>query len=147
MSHATARLTPSTTQTSSLSKRIVAGRIVSAVPILFMIFDGGIKLAKVAPVTEAFVQLGYPVSLAPTIGILALVCTAVYAIPRSSVLGAVLLTGYLGGAIATQVRVGAGLFPIFFPLIIAALVWGGLFLRDERLRDFLSLRSARAMQR
>jgi hypothetical protein len=147
MSHAATRLTQSATQTTSLSKRIVAGRIISAVPILFMIFDGGIKLTKVAPVTEAFIQLGYPVSLAPTIGILALVCTAVYALPRSSVLGAVLLTGYLGGAIATQVRAGAGLFPIFFPLIIAGLIWGGLFLRDDRLRAFLPLRSARAVQR
>ena len=86
-------------------------------------------------------------SLAPTIGILALACTAVYAIPRSAVLGAVLLTGYLGGAIATQVRAGAGLFPIFFPLIIAALIWGGLFLRDDRLRDFLPLRSRHAGRR
>jgi len=112
-----------------------------------MIFDGGIKLAKVAPVTEAFARLGYPASLAPAIGILALACTAVYAIPRSSVLGAVLLTGYLGGAIATQVRAGAGLFPIFFPLIIAALIWGGLFLRDDRLLDFLPFRSVRDGQR
>jgi len=147
MSHAAARLTQSATQTTSHSKRIVAGRIISAVPILFMIFDGGIKLAKVAPVTEAFAQLGYPVSLAPTIGILALACTAVYAIPRSSVLGAVLLTGYLGGAIATQVRAGAGLFPIFFPIIIAGLVWGGLFLRDDRLRQFLPVPGGRGAKR
>jgi hypothetical protein len=110
------------------------------VPILFLTFDAVVKLVKIAPVVDAFAQLGYPISLAPAIGVLALACTAVYAIPRTSVLGAVLLTGYLGGAIATQVRIGAGVFPVFFPLIIAALVWGGLYLREEKLRALLPSR-------
>lgn len=90
---------------------------------------------KPVPVVEGFAHLGYPESLALGIGILELVCTVVYVIPRTSVLGAILLTGYLGGATATQVRVDD---PFFAPIV---LVWGGLFLRDNRLRDFLPLRS------
>jgi hypothetical protein len=144
MSHAQAGLTPGTHATS-LSKRIVAGRIISAIPILFMIFDGSIHIARITPVTDAFVQLGFPVALAPAIGVVALACTALYAIPRSSFFGAVLLTGYLGGAIATQVRSGAGLFPTFFPPIIGALVWGGLYLRDDRLRALSSARRTPAV--
>jgi DoxX-like family len=136
-----ARLAQSASSTASTSKRLLAARIISAVAILFLTFDGAIKQVKIAPVVDAFPQLGYPISLAPSIGILALVCTAVYAIPRTSVLGAVLLTGYLGGAIASQVRIGAGLFPVFFPLIIGALVWGGLFLRENRLAGLLPSRS------
>lgn len=147
MSHAQTAFANSARQGASVSKRIVAGRIISAVPILFMIFDGGIKLARIAPVTDAFVQLGFPVALAPAIGILALACTAIYAIPRTSVLGAILLTGYLGGAIAIQVRSAAGAFPIVFPLIIGALVWGGLFLRDDRLRVFLPYRKVPSAHR
>jgi len=138
-----ARLPQSHARSTSVSKRVLAGRIISGVPILFMIFDGGIKLTNTAPVTDAFAQLGYPLALAPTIGILALVCTAIYAIPRASVLGAVLLTGYLGGAISTQVRAGASAFSVFFPIIIAALIWGGLFLRDDRLSEFLPGRGSR----
>jgi hypothetical protein len=95
---------------------------------------------KVPAVVEAFGRLGVPLSLAPGIGILALICTAVYVVPRTTVLGAVLLTGYLGGAVATQVRAQSGVFEVIFPIIIAALVWGGLFLRDDRLRAFLPLR-------
>jgi len=109
------------------------------VPILFLTFDAVIKLVKIPAVAEAFGRLGYPLSLASGIGVLALICTAVYAIPRTAALGAVLLTGYLGGAIATQVRIGAGAFSVVFPIIIAGLVWGGLFLRDSRLRAFLPL--------
>ena len=134
MAHLAGRLATSIAPAARTSKRLVAGRVVSAVPILFLTFDGGIKLVKVAPVVDAFAQLGYSITLAPTIGILALVCTAVYAIPRTSVLGAVLLTGYLGGAIASQVRIGAGVFPVFFPIIIGSLIWAGLYLRDDRLR-------------
>ncbi|MEP6491847.1 MAG: DoxX family protein [bacterium] len=144
MPHLEARFTHSTPRTVSVSKRVVAGRIISGLAILFMIFDGGIKLTNTAVVAVAFAQLGYPVSLAPAIGILALLCTAVYALPRASVFGAVLLTGYLGGAIATQVRAGSSTFSVFFPVIIGALVWGGLALRDDRLSEFLPGRRARA---
>jgi len=141
MPHITAPLAQSARSTASTSKRLLAGRVVSAVPILFMTFDGGVKLFNIAPVVDASRQLGYAVSLAPAIGILALVCTAIYAIPRTSVLGAILLTGYLGGATASQVRIGAGVFPVFFPVMIGALVWGGLFLRESRLAALLPSRS------
>jgi hypothetical protein len=127
-------------RSAATSKQRWSGRIISALPILFLAFDAVIHIAKIPPVVEAFARLGYPLSLSSGIGVLALICTAVYAIPRTAVLGAVLLTGYLGGAIATQVRVGAGVFPVVFPIIVAALVWTGLFLRDSRLREFLPLR-------
>ena len=91
---------------------------------------------------ESFQQLGYPMHLAPIIGIIELVCLAVYVIPRTSVLGAILFTGYLGGAIATHVRVGNPLFThVLFPIYVAALLWGGLFLRDDRLRALIPLRT------
>ena len=120
--------------------RSVAGRILSALPILFMVFDGAIKVANVKQVADSMIQLGWPVQYAVAIGVLALACTAVYAIPRTALLGAVLLTGYFGGAIATQLRATGPSFPTFFPLIIAALVWGGLFLRDERVLPMLIAR-------
>jgi hypothetical protein len=118
-----------------------AGRIVSAFPILFLLVDGVMKVVKPAVVVNATVQLGYPESVILPIGILLLACTALYVIPRTSVLGAILLTGYLGGAVATQLRVGNPLFShILFPGYVAILLWGGLWLRDPRLRKFIPLR-------
>jgi hypothetical protein len=114
-----------------------AGRILSAFAILFLAFDTIIKVLNLAPAVEATTQLGYGASLVVTIGLIEFACLAVYSIPRTSALGAVLLTGYLGGAIATQVRAGSSLFSVVFPVIIGALIWGGLFLRDERLRALL----------
>jgi hypothetical protein len=114
-----------------------AGRILSVLALLFLAFDTIIKVLNLAPAVEATTQLGYGASLVVTIGLIELACLAVYSIPRTSVLGAVLLTGYLGGAIATQVRAGSSLFSVVFPAIIGALIWGGLFLRDERLRALL----------
>lgn len=129
------------TQTALVSKKMLwTGRIVSAIPALFLLFDGVAKLIKPAPVVEATVRLGYPESVITGIGIVLLVCTVAYLIPRTSVLGAILLTGYLGGATATHVRVGAPLFPILFPGLLGLLIWGGLFLRDARLRDLIPLR-------
>jgi hypothetical protein len=122
-------------------KQLWAGRIMSALPALFLLVDGGMKLVKPAPVVEATVRLGYPERVIFGLGILLLACTVVYLVPRTSILGAILLTGYLGGAVATHVRVGDGLFPIFFPVILGVLVWGGLFLRDDRLRALLPWRS------
>jgi hypothetical protein len=118
-----------------------AGRIASALAILFLIFDSVIKVLKLAPAVEATVQLGYPESLVMTLGILELICLVLYIIPRTSILGAIVLTGYLGGAIATHVRNGSPLFSIIFPVIIGALVWGGLFLGEQRLRTLIPLRS------
>jgi hypothetical protein len=114
-----------------------AGRIISALAILFLAFDAIIKALNLPPAVEATTQLGYPASLVVGIGVLELACLAVYIIPRTSALGAILLTGYLGGAIATQVRAAAPLFPVVFPVIIGVLIWGGLFVRNERLRALM----------
>jgi DoxX-like protein len=121
-------------------KRLWAGRITSALPALFLLFDGVGKLVKPAPVVEATVRLGYPESVILGLGVVLIACTVVYLIPRTSILGAILLTGYLGGAVATHVRVDTDLFPVVFPIILGVLVWGGLFLRDDRLRALLPLR-------
>jgi hypothetical protein len=99
------------------------------------------KLVKPAPVIEATVRLGYPENIIVPLGIVLTACTVLYLIPRTSVLGAILLTGYLGGAVATHVRVAEGLFSIVFPIIFGLLLWGGLYLRDPRLRAFIPLRS------
>jgi heme exporter protein D len=124
-----------------MKKRVWAGYIMSALSVLFLLFDSVIKLMNIAPVVESFTQLGYPVRLAFGIGILELVCLAVYVIPRTSILGAILLTGYLGGAIATHVRIGSPLFThILFPIYVGVLIWGGLLLRDDRLRALMPLR-------
>ncbi len=120
------------------SSRVLAGRIVSALPVLFLAFDTVIKLVKIEPVVESFKELGYPVSLARGIGLLELVCLLVYLVPRTAPIGAVLLTGYLGGAVATHVRVESPLLShALFPLYVGALLWLGLYLRDRRVRAFL----------
>jgi len=125
-------------QTAPVSKKVLwAGRIASAVPVLMLLFSGGMKLVKPAFVVEEFARLGYAERLALGIGILEVVCAVVYAIPRTSVLGAILLTGYLGGATTTHVRIGD---PFFGPIVVGLLVWGGLFLRDDRLRALVPLR-------
>jgi hypothetical protein len=129
-------------ETAPISKKSLwAGRILSALPILFLLMDGVMKLVKPAFVVEATVKLGYPESTILGIGIVLLACTVLYAIPRTSILGAILLTGYLGGAVATHVRAGEGPFPILFPVFFGVLVWGGLYFRDERLRSLIPLRN------
>jgi len=129
-------------QTSTVSKkRLKAGRILGALPALFLSVDGIGKLVKPAPVVEATVRLGYSENVILPLGIVLLACTAVHAIPRTCVIGAILLTGYLGGAVATQVRVGEGPFPVFFPVILGVLLWGGLYLRDDRVAALIPLRS------
>jgi hypothetical protein len=128
-------------RTVSSSKTMVrAGYVVSALPVLFLLFDGIMKIAQPAEVTEAMERLGYPAGLSAGLGILLLACVALYVFPRTAVLGAVLLTGYLGGAVTTHLRIGDGLFTLLFPVIVGALVWGGLFLREPRLRALVPLR-------
>src|SRR6266403_235859 len=118
----------SSIQTAPVSRRrLWAGRILSALPSLFLLVDGVAKLVRPAPVVEGTVKLGYPETVIVPLGIVLLTCTILYVIPRTSVLGAILLTGYLGGAVATHVRVGAGAFPIVFPIIFGVLIWGGLW--------------------
>jgi hypothetical protein len=130
-----------TIQTAPASQAALwAGRIISAIVILFMIFDGVTKLMKVEPVLKAAAQLGFSVQEIVGIGIIALICTVFYAIPQTSPLGALLLTGYLGGATAIQVHVGNPLFEMLFPVIFGVLVWAGLFARDERLRELIPVR-------
>lgn len=123
------------------AKERIAGWVLSALPVLFFLVDGVMKLFKPAIVVETTVKLGYPESAITGIGVTLLVCTVLYAVPRTAVLGAALLTGYLGGAVATHVRVEAGLFNILFPVIVGILVWGGLWLRDPRLRALFPLQS------
>jgi hypothetical protein len=110
------------------------GRVINVFTILFLLFDSVIKVLQLAPAVEATVQLGYPEHLVLGIGILELACLVLYAIPRTSLLGAVLLSGYLGGAIATHVRVGSDWFSLLFPVLIGGLLWASLVLRDRRLR-------------
>jgi len=130
-------------QTAPVSKKkLWAGRVISALPSLFLLMDAFGKFIKPAPVVEGTLLLGYPASVILPLGIVLLVCTVLYSIPRTSVLGAILLTGYLGGAVATHVRVGNPLFThALFPIYVGALIWIGLFLRDERLRALIPLRS------
>ena len=122
-------------------KTLWTGRILSGLPTLFLLFDAVMKFVKPAPVIKGTVELGYPESVLFGLGVVLLICTILYAIPRTAVLGAILLTGYLGGAVATHVRVGGPLFDVIFPVIFGALIWGGLYLRDERLRALVPFRS------
>jgi hypothetical protein len=122
-----------------MKKTLWSGRILSALSILFMVFDAAGHLVKPAAVVDAFNRLNFPLSLSVPLGIISLVCVIVYAIPRTSILGAILLTGYLGGAVATHLRVRDPLFDTIFPIIIGSLVWGGVYFRDARLRALIPL--------
>ena len=125
-------------ETTGISRtRLWTGRTLSGLAALFCLMDGGMKLFKPRVVVEATLQLGYPESAIVGIGMALLACTILYLIPRTAILGAVLLTGYLGGAVATYVRVSGPLFNILFPVLFACVVWGGLYLRDKRLRAVL----------
>jgi hypothetical protein len=126
------------TQDSHISNKMVwTGRIVSAVPALMLVFSAVMKLIKPAPVLTEFARLGYPESVVIGIGILELLCAVVYVIPRTSILGAILMTAYLGGATATHVRIGD---PFIYPVIAGVLVWGGLYLRDAAVRALIPVR-------
>jgi hypothetical protein len=129
-------------QSASVSKKARwAGIVMSALPALMLLFSCSMKLAKPAEIVEEFARLGYPESVILGIGVLELACTVVYLIPRASVIGAILLTGYLGGAVATHVRIGDPFFKILMPILFGVLIWGGLYLRNVRLRALLPLRS------
>lgn len=128
------------TQTAPVSKPMLwAGRVLSSLSILFLLLDGVMKIFKPAFVVEATVRLGYPESVIVPLGIVLTVSTILYAIPRTAVLGAILLTGYLGGAVDTHVRFYEGVFPVVFPIIFGVLLWGGLWFRDNRLRELIPL--------
>lgn len=122
-------------------RQMWSGRAFSWVAVLFLIFDSSGKLLQVQPVIEGSMQLGYPRELVFSLGVILLACVVTYLVPRTAPLGALLLTGYLGGAIASHVRVGSPLLThVLFPVYLAALLWGGLLLRDARLRTFLPIR-------
>ena len=123
-------------------KMLWTGRILSFLIALFLLVDGGMKLVKPPFVVEATIQLGYSEDVILGLGIVLVASTVLYLIPRTTVLGAILLTGYLGGAIATHVRVGGPIFSIVFPVIFGMLIWGGLYLRDRRLRALIPLRGS-----
>jgi hypothetical protein len=113
------------------------GRILTTLPVLLLLMSGVMKLMKPAQVVEGFTKFGYPPGVITPLGIVELACTAIYLIPRTSILGAVLLTGYLGGATATHVRAGE---PFFGAVLVGMAVWGGLFFREPRLRELLPFR-------
>jgi hypothetical protein len=119
------------------------GRILSGLVIVFMLFDGAIKLVPWPVVTETMDRIGYgsSESLARSLGIISIVCTVLYAVPPTSILGAILLTGYLGGAMASHVRIGSPLFShILFGFYLGLMVWGGIWLRNRNLRTLIPLR-------
>ncbi len=119
-------------------KMVWSGRVLMVLTALFMILDGAMKIVKPPQVLEANVRLAFPISALSGIGIVLIVCTLIYLIPRTSILGATLLTGYLGGAVASNVRAGSSWFETLFPVLFAVLVWGGLGLRDRRLQSLLT---------
>src|SRR5262245_171013 len=127
--------------TTSPSTTIWIGRVLSALATLFLLFDAVVKLLQLQVAVEGTTQLGYPAGVVFGIGVVEIVCLALYVIPQTSVLGAILFTGYLGGAIATHVRIGSPLFThVLFPIYVAVLLWGGLYAREDRLRFLIPIR-------
>lgn len=130
---------PTDTNSSPLSKKMLwAGYIMAAVPILLLLMSGVMKVMNPPFVAEGFVRLGYSGNLALGIGIVELLCVVLYVVPQTAVLGAILLTGYLGGATASHVRIGE---PFHMAVLLGVVIWGSLYLRDARLRALLPLRS------
>lgn len=130
------------TQSATVSKTALwAGRIIIALFGLFLLFDGVMKLVKPAVVVEGTRQVGFPESSILGMGIVLTISSILYLIPRTSILGAILLTGYLGGAVAAHVRLGEGAFPVLFPVVFGILIWLGLYLCDVRLRALVPLKS------
>lgn len=120
-------------------RMIWSGRALTVLTGIFMLFDGVMKIVKPPQVLEANTRLAYPLPTLNGIGVALIICALIYLVPRFSVLGAILLTGYLGGAVASNVRAGSGWFETIFPMLFAALVWGGLELRNRSLWHMLGL--------
>ena len=128
--------------TANVSKgRLWTGWILTGLVVLFLLFDSVTKLMKVAPVMQAFARLQYPATAAVTIGTILLICTIIFVIPKTEIFGALLLTGYLGGAVDAQYRSGQPLFETIFPILFAILLWAGLMCREPRLSVLLPWRS------
>ncbi len=126
-----------------MTKQVRTGYVLSGLVLLFMVFDGVIHLLKIQPVVDAFRQLGYPLSAAVPLGTVEILCVALYLIPATRVVAALLLTAYFGGAVSTQVRAGADMFPVMFPVILAVLLWSGLSLSDGHVRRLFAGRRSR----
>jgi ABC-type transport system involved in cytochrome c biogenesis permease component len=127
---------------SPSKRKIWAGRLTSGLAVTFLLMDGVMKLVKPAPVIEGTLQLGFPEHIIRPLGVLLLTCVTLYVLPRTSVLGAILLTGYLGGAVATHVRVDNPLFShVLFPVYLAVMIWAGLALRYPKLGEVLRSRN------
>lgn len=138
------RITPAAAagRWSAWNRSAWAGRIASGLPVAFLLFDAIGKLLQPAPVVEGTVRLGYQATVLTGLGLLLIGCLTLYLIPRTAVLGAVLLTGYLGGAVASHVRIADPLFShVLFPVYVALLLWGGLWIREGRLRALLPIRT------
>jgi len=132
-------ISPSVATAATTSKKMLwTGRVISAIPVLLMVFSAVMKLIKAAPVVQGMPRYGYPESQIVTIGVLELLSCVVYLIPSTAVLGAILMTGYLGGATATNFRVGDPSY--ILTVLLGVFVWGGLFLRDERVRALIPFR-------
>jgi hypothetical protein len=128
-------------ETPTRSKKLLwTGRVLSGLVAAFMLLDAVMKLVKPEFVVKATAELGYPESVIVGLGTVLGACTLLYLIPRTAILGAILLTGYLGGAVASHLRHGDGWFPVLFPVVFGVLLWGGLCLRDERLGTLLPVR-------
>jgi hypothetical protein len=128
---------------ASEKKRLTTGYVLTTLVALFLAFDTVMKVLRLAPAIQGTTELGYPADSVFVIGVIELACLLLYLIPRTSVLGALLLTGYLGGAIAAHVRVGSPLLGYtLFPIYVAAMLWGGLYLREPRLKQLLPVRQS-----
>jgi hypothetical protein len=122
--------------------QVRTGQVLTAVVLLFMTFDGVIHLLRIAPVVDAFRQLGYPLAAAVPLGVVEIACVALYLVPATRAIAAVLLTAYFGGAVATQVRAGADWFPVVFPVLLGVLLWSGLSFTNGRVRRALTASAA-----
>ena len=133
-----------TNKTKKTSKSAIrTGYVLTYIAVLFLLFDSITKIIKADQVVKATAQLGFPVEDIPVIGTILLVCVIIYVIPKTSVFGAILLTGYLGGAVVTNLRISAPLFSnVLFPVYMGIIVWGGIFLRDGLLRKIIPFRAA-----
>lgn len=139
------RTVPQTVPHTGVSKSVLwVGRIMSTLPVLALLLSASMKFLQPPEAMEGFAHLGWPASLAIALGVVELACAALYVIPQTAVLGAILLTGYLGGATATHVRVEEA---FYMPIVLGVLIWGGLFLRDPRLRALIPLRTKAGVAR
>jgi hypothetical protein len=138
MSYTLSAATPQATALAPASTRLWTGRTLTAIAVLFLLFDATLKLLKLPVAVDTTVQIGYPAAVIVPLGLLELALLVVYLTPRAAPLGAILWTAYLGGAVATHVRIGSPVFThVLFPTYVAATLWGGLWLRDTRVRALL----------